>query len=310
MLMEPKQTTAQSTGMLHGVVASTASYKGHHNRTHTECVARLDNGTRVVLHQSGDATQPRVRSSLFDDPYRRVSSLSRSEPAPLEIGSHVMVSTDPRYCERDTRVPHPVARMWRRAKPEEIPAASGAAFKEKEPLHESSAEPTVPAARKVRLSGDPELDDAIDAELGMWNRTTSSHVARTTPFSETSELARTIERKVGEALRAGGTMLILYDPTAGPDYPFIFLTREFDALRAASLRLCNLGSSRGGWVCSSGRNGCGYIDKMPSGFADCMQIATDMTFIQIDGLARQSEEKAEIEASALNFCLHSAQFGI
>lgn len=118
--MEPKQAPAQSVGMMHGVITSTAMYLGHHHKRYTEFVAKLDNNMMIVLHQSHGLSQAEpYHSSIFDAPssvYRR-----RPGPAPLDIGSHVMAGTDPAYCEKDGRVPYPVARMWRRAKAEEIP---------------------------------------------------------------------------------------------------------------------------------------------------------------------------------------------
>lgn len=259
-------------------------------------MAKLDDRTKFVLQQSGNA---------------------------FEMGSHVMVCTYPQFLKKDTRVPHMVARMWRRANSDEIPAASGAAFKEKEPLqekkeplNESSAKPAVPARRKVPLPEDLELDGAIGAELGMWDSTKSSPVARTTPFLKTSELARAIQRDLSAALVSRAKAFILYDPVDASAYmPFLCLARNSADLQWAVDTFHDLGDSDVGHIRSNGQNGSGFTDHIRrSAFTRCEEESVGrMAFIPIPGLSCKNnwgveiDWGVEIENEVLNFCVYDAQ---
>lgn len=174
---------AQSNGWMHGTVTSTVSYRGHRNKAHTEWVATLDSGMKVALKDSNDMARGAGCSSSFES-WSRSTPRRDSGPTPLDIGSHVMVGTEPAVLDSDTRVPHPIARMWRRARKEEMPASAlpTAPFEKKEPLPEPPAQIDVPTVR-------------------------------TTPFSKNSDVARAIQRDLSAAMMTRAMAFVLYDPS-------------------------------------------------------------------------------------------------
>jgi len=278
--------------MVHGVITSTVSFRGH-SGLRIESVAKLDDGTKFVLKQSGDASNP-VRPSTFTSPFGFPQPRSRSEPEPLVMGGHVMVCTEPLYLERDTRVPHMVARMWHRAKPEEAPAAPApaaatavaTAFQEREPLPE------------------PAVQAAV-TEM------------RTTPFSKNSAVARAIGRELAAAMATDAKAFVLYDPLAPLGYPsFLCLARtnedpDYNDLDWAIDTIEQLSGSSVGFVRSIGPRISGFIDDMrQSSFQSCMdkaaRIPGSIAFISVPGLSRKGSGGAEIENEVLHFCTWEA----
>ncbi len=279
--MEPKP--AQSNGWMHGTVTSIAAHRGH--KTYYNFIAKLDDGRHFVLKQSyappPDARAPAsAYTPAFQQPPSSFGCRRRSDPEPLEIGSHVMVNPDQRCCERDTRVKYPVAGMWRRAKQNEIPAAPAAApaFQEREPLPEPPAHVDVPAVR-------------------------------TTPFSKNSEVARAIERELSAAMRTRTMGFVLYDPLAPPGYPpFLCLVRLKDDLDWAADAIEQMSGSRVGCVRNIGSRISGFIDNMPqSSLQSCMDKAAGrITFIPVPGLSCVEHGIAKIENEVLHFCMWDA----
>ncbi len=279
--MELKQAPAQSNGWMHGTVTSIAAHRGH--KTHYNFIAKLDDGRHFVLKQSyAPPPDERATAPAYTSAFQHSSSSSgcrrSSDPEPLEIGSHVMV--EPSCCERDIRVKYPVAGMWRRAKPVEIPAAPPAApaFQKREPL--------------------PEPVQAAVQEM------------RTEPFSETSELAAAIRRGLGAAMRSDVRAAVLYDSLDSTTYlPFLCFARTEDDLQWAVDTFYKLGNcSEVGYMRSNGSIGSGFTDHVLRSSLQCMEKTADhMAFIPIPGLSRKENWMADIEGKILQFCVHDVQ---